>query len=167
MKVAMISPVSSRWLARRDRGVPRPRPLGDDVHRAELLRGEATLADWEGEGGAVGPAPVGPAPRGGAGGRCAPPDWPRFRVDEDLSYLGLTWLKVNDRADGREVGQGLTYAEARQLWRSCLSLERFSFLVRMRDKLRDLMHGRQDSPRPSSRRGAAGQLEPGRRWTER
>ncbi len=61
-----------------------------------------------------------------------------FRVDRDLTHLGLTWLNFDETADQRAAGERMTYAEARAMWGSYLTVERFSFFLRTRDVFKEV-----------------------------
>lgn len=98
-------------------------------------RDEAALADWEGDGGSSRPAP-----RDLVGGPSDPLDRREatFRIGRDLSYLGLSWMTCGGTPDARAAGERMSYAEARSMWHPHLTIERFSFFVRMRDAFRGL-----------------------------
>lgn len=65
---------------------------------------------------------------------------PICRLDEDLSYWGVTWPTFSGTADERPAGRWITYAQARTLRASRLTFERFSSLQQMRDELPELLH---------------------------
>jgi hypothetical protein len=65
---------------------------------------------------------------------------PVRRLDEDLSYWGVTWRKLTGTVDERPAGRWMTYARARKL-RPLLTFERFSSL-QMRDELPGLLEVR-------------------------
>jgi len=64
---------------------------------------------------------------------------PTCRLDEGLSYWGVTWPTFTQTGDERPAGRWMTYAEARKLRGSHLTFERFSSL-QMRDELPELLH---------------------------
>ena len=108
----------------------------------EARRDNAALAVWEDEGGRVNPVHVGSVARFRA--RLDRRER-AVRLNGDLTYLGLTWLKVGvAHAPTRDI----SHAEGRSLWRACLTSERFSFLVRMRVGLRALLHFGEIGPEP-------------------
>ena len=69
---------------------------------------------------------------------------PVRRLDEDMSYWGVTWRKLTGIVDERPAGRWITYARARKM-RPLLTFERFSSL-QMRDELPGLMQVRPAAP---------------------
>jgi hypothetical protein len=65
---------------------------------------------------------------------------PKCRLDEDLSYWGVTWSTLSETGDERPAGRWVSYARARKLRGSRLTFERFSSLLQMRDELPELLH---------------------------
>lgn len=98
----------------------------------QVLRDEAAFADWEGEGGIIRGAPREP---GGPPEQLAECE-AVFGIDQDLSYLGLSCLTCGE-APEKAAGHGTNYVEARGIWYPYLTVERFSFLLRMRDLFRE------------------------------
>jgi hypothetical protein len=101
------------------------------------LRDEAALATWEGEGGSV----ASDAPHRSADGLDERDDL--FRIDRDLSYLGLSWLTCHATRSEQAAGDTMSDAEARCVWHPHLTVERFLFFVRMRDAFRQRQQLRQ------------------------
>ena len=98
----------------------------------QIPRDEEALADWEAEGGS-------PACRDCTGRSSEPADGrgAAAGVDPDLSYLGLTWLRLGDATDDRTARATMSRADARGMWSSYLTPERFSFFLGMRDVFGD------------------------------
>ena len=64
----------------------------------------------------------------------------RIALVDDLTYLGFVWLTAGARAHPPAADHGMSFADARTLWPTCRTSARFSFLLRMRDGLRTLLH---------------------------
>jgi hypothetical protein len=75
---------------------------------------------------------------------------PTSRLDEDLSYWGVTWPTFSDTGDERPAGRWVSYAQARKLRGSRLTFERFSCLLSIRDELPELLHVADVSQDPRS-----------------
>jgi hypothetical protein len=86
----------------------------------DVVRDQAAVADWEGEGGTVGFG------TGDAGRASRPLDHSggKFPLDEDLRRLGITWLRCAERVrrgappEGRPADRRMDDAATRKLWRS-------------------------------------------------
>ena len=60
---------------------------------------------------------------------------------EGLCYWSVTWPTVGASGDVHPAGRWMTYADARRLWSSRLTFERFSSVVQMRADAPRLLHG--------------------------
>ena len=65
---------------------------------------------------------------------------PTCRLDEELSYWGVTWRTFGETADERPAGRWMSYAEARKLGSARLTFTGFSSLLHMQADLPALLH---------------------------
>ena len=65
---------------------------------------------------------------------------PVCRLDKRLSYWSVIWSATGENGDEHPAGRWMTYGHARTLPGSRLTYEQFSFPLRMREVLPELLH---------------------------